>query len=168
MPLLKDCIDGSVDAWCKYGSCQALVPIWSVRLEVRARNTRRRCGDRWEMVVCDPVRGEFVKRKRNHLGVVISPHLLDVWRHRSRSKCICQIGWLSLILFLLSSFWLPSLSKACFPQSRGPEGERGGKGELKGFGINKCLLEGAWMYSEENGSDRGLKGSEVPGSFLKG
>lgn len=30
-----------------------------------------------------------------------------------------------------------------FPQSRGPEGERGEKGELKGFGINKCLLEGA-------------------------
>lgn len=67
-----------MDAGCKNESCRAVVPILSVRLEVRARNTRRRCGDRRETVVCDPASGEFVGGKRNHLGVVTSPHLLDV------------------------------------------------------------------------------------------
>lgn len=50
-----------------------MVLISSVRLEARARNTRRRCGDVWERVISDPARGEFVGGKRNHLGVVIKP-----------------------------------------------------------------------------------------------
>lgn len=62
-----------MDAWWEYESCQAVVLISSVRPEARARNTRRRCGNGWETVICDPARGEFVGGKGNHLGVVIKP-----------------------------------------------------------------------------------------------
>jgi hypothetical protein len=50
-----------------------VVLLSSVRLEARARNTRRGCRDGWETVICGPARDEFVRRKRNHLGVVIKP-----------------------------------------------------------------------------------------------
>lgn len=48
-----------------------MVFLLFVRLEARVRNIRRGCRDGWETVICGFVRDEFVRRKRNYLGVVI-------------------------------------------------------------------------------------------------